>query len=1322
MFVETRVRSGANWANYSIIQRWRELSFDTKYLDAGALNIGLPNSDVAALGIQDLSVVEVCPDGQSMIDGWYYIDGTSGTQVADDETWTTFSGKSLIALLDEGIVYPSAWPSAIPAGHDFLNATAGTIVRTLVARCQQRGALTWLDVNSFTGTTTSNNTGWGATVSKNFDSGTGLFQVLMDLAAQGLIMWRMVGTQLQLFNQDVMNVHRSPDAVTVRRGQNVLDQAKNTSSTDWISHILVVGDQNQAVERNAPAQATLIGRRRELYLAQSGITDIPTLQMIGDKRLSMSHLNVEDTVTATDTTTPFLNWQAGDWIWADYQGTLSEYQVQQIAGSVQDDTGVLQVGLTLGDLIDAQNAKTQRLLDAITNGGGAIANPAGVDDGMPPSAPPGVSFTALAYRDANGRDFCACTVTWTPPSTNTDGTPLRDLGRYDVTWRTGTNPWGSASTIDSGVANTHISHIPCGVQVTFRVRAVDTFGNASGWTESTPQITPYYVTTPATPSTPTLAAGINSIVIIWDGLNATGGIYGNDFARCEFYVGTAANFTANDQSLVGSITSRGGRILVQLAQGSYYAKLVVVDKSNNRSLASAAGGPMATGGVPTQELADHSVTAAKIANAAITTSELSIGAFGDSVIPNGAMEDPAVATVDNTGAAHWQSGPQSSGTTYSRNTTTFIQGSASLQMTMNAGAATRGQITNSAAGGTQDPGIPTAAGDIWYVRFKAMASRDAVVPIVAQLALAYDKPHELTNDVNNPWIAFVGNPDATGNASDSDLTSALDDGTATGVAGSTGPLGATWMQYEGQMVVPGGYTYPLVLARLVLTAGPASDAAAVNVFIDDLVLLPVKGNAYIPNASISAAQIVALAADQITAGSLTVNDISASSLSGGVDISDATISASQIVIDDDGGTILVYSVQGGSVYTITTGTSWTNTLGFTGIAKVQCYAAGGGGTAGRSSNGGGQGGAGGEWARQMVSITNGAAYSIQIGAGGAPSAFVAGATQKASNGGNTFFVGDAGTGQGQGVTVTAHGGLGAWASTQRNGGSGSTNQLHKNGGNNNVANQGAARKGGNSGASSASWKAAGNTANATKGNTGANQRNAPTDGGFGGAGGNGGTTRTAGANGGVPGGGGGGGATNGTNTTNSAGGTGGRGAIVINYGETHYLIMSIAESAGTDDYGNSYPAGVRVHRQDLIGPVGWYARDATFTSASIASGTGWTYLGSTATIMQMDDGRNAFASGIFTAPEARFYHVSMFTGGTTGAGLNIQVSQDNGSTWTSRFVNPGATVPGTGGSATQVDCSGYLWMNQGDKLRFGVRQTSGANATVGGYICVVALP
>lgn len=314
---------------------------------------------------------------------------------------------------------------------------------------------------------------------------------------------------------------------------------------------------------------------------------------------------------------------------------------------------------------------------------------------------------------------------------------------------------------------------------------------------------------------------------------------------------------------------------------------------------------------------------------------------------------------------------------------------------------------------------------------------------------------------------------------------------------------------------------------------------------------------------------------------------------GGTDVSSIQIG---VVTTPDNETIVFSPVMGIYPYallmyggtsgqTVVTKSSGSSTIpipaGVTTI-KAECWGGGGGGHCGiifpTNGNGGEYGGAGGEYAcENALPVTPSSNINYSVGAGSAGTAPGMGTP---GNGGNTTINNNLGTGGGAGNgIVTAHGAT--ITSNLPIGGTGSGNSIHFNGGNGgtnpNADDPPPDRdNGGAGGGSSAGTGHAGNNGPNTSGNAGRNGATAPTGGGNGGKGGGTGSGGSNGANGQSPGGGGGGGWANTGGA--SSGGNGANGFVRVTYTVGGGLVIggSISATAGTDLYGNPYPAGTQL--------------------------------------------------------------------------------------------------------------------------------------------------
>lgn len=307
----------------------------------------------------------------------------------------------------------------------------------------------------------------------------------------------------------------------------------------------------------------------------------------------------------------------------------------------------------------------------------------------------------------------------------------------------------------------------------------------------------------------------------------------------------------------------------------------------------------------------------------------------------------------------------------------------------------------------------------------------------------------------------------------------------------------------------------------------------------------------------------------ITAGTITAGSIGSSNIINSTFV-DGTIERTEITFDDDGGTLLIYTTATTVVTDVTPGAGVFNVPPGVTTLMVECV---GGGTAGGSGgfNIPGGGGGGGEYAAELaLAVTPGAAIAYTVGAEGVVNG------SGGNPGGDSFFPGDT-------VTVYAHGAPAIVDPTSRQGGAGgtgSTNALHFNGG---AGGAGGTLYNGGGGGSSAGYSQSGNNGavgpSVTPGPGGAGG-DSPFGGG--GAGGDGASLNGLGAGaGGAPGGGGGG--ADAVSATNASGGPG---QVIITYTSARTLIGSISPVAGTDQYGNPYPAGISSNAYSLINAVG----------------------------------------------------------------------------------------------------------------------------------------
>lgn len=1274
MFAETRLRSGSSYGTVTVLRSVSSLTFDDKYNDIGAISLTLPLLDANTLGVGANSVIEILPDGQTYPNMWFGLEAVTSTQTSDSGLTTTFGGKSIANWLSDGLVFPSTWFSpltnpekfatpvvqgtstiwtplspvgvgtSVVQGHAFENATPGNILRTLIDRAQQRGALLWIDDTNFTGTTTSSGAAWASTLTFTYNNGTTILAVLQDLVARRMLDFRMSGNQLQVYNYGFLATHYTADQITLRRGKNLTEQTRNVDASVATSDLLVQGDETVLKFITDSAATTNIGRKRESFVTQSGITDGPTLQTLGLAQIAFSgHVQTEDTLGIADNDIkPWTNFKAGDWVWVDFDGTPKNIQLQQIAAAQQDGNNLL-VGLTLGDLIKDADQKLQQTIANMTGGADARGGLPNQSDFKGPADPSSVVASPTAYRDANGIDNDLVVVTWAAPTTNVDGTTLTDLDRFEVQYKLGSSTtWSSVAAIPASAIPlaAYISNLPPGQSFVCQVRAVDSQGNASNWVaqSNTVSALPKFTTAPPTPSTPIIVSGIQSLRIEWDGLTSTGGSYDAAWLRTDVYLSTLSGFTPSASTKIGSFNTQTSTLTITglSSVNTYFVKLIAVDKSGNSSAVStqSAGGSASQVGssdiaansvtalmiqnavITGAKLVDGTVTGTKIAAGTISTNNLTVSAFGPSVAPNGSFEElTTLPASDTAGAAGWKVIQYPGSVTVATaavdvNNTTQSTGSNMMKLSLPAG--------NQHAGffGLTTP-TPTTQGDVWYcslrIRGDAITAPTAV-NVVAILGDTKAEASSFSHGLNGANVSFA--------TVETDPTKM--NGAAAGTVNLSGSASA-YTYWEVAVTVPNnasGNQYKYMTLAIGETLG---NHVTHSINVDAVTLQKVGGSATITNLTASKITAGTLNADIVLgariktsdvgprveistngilafdgvndtptvnisstdgsvtfAGTLTAGAVSSTSV-GDSQILNSFIQGSDFVADANGGQVLLYEPAGQTILPLTTpgASSWLAPTSVT-------YPTGTSYTVKVECWGAGGGGCGG------ASL---GAFGGYGGSGGeyaredfvtvvAGSSYAYTIGTGGTGGAATAPNGGAGTATtftGVDKTVVAHGGAGAIGSYKVAGAAGSTNSIHFSGGANNPAIN--AGSGGAGGGSSAGTTRSGNPGGAAPGSGAGGAGGAaptPTDvsGPRSGAGGAGGASTANGVAGGAPGGAGGGGGGAGGG---HAGGAGARGQIRITYGGTVSLVASISGVSGTDAYGNSFPVGLSVNGNSVDG-------------------------------------------------------------------------------------------------------------------------------------------
>lgn len=600
-----------------------------EFSDVGALQFDYPTDGINASLITDLREVSFVSDnGSEVANGRFVITNISRDRAYKDDTLKV-TCKSILWRLDTALVYPDGGINSGEVSRFFDTAFPGKILKDCIDDAQTRGALAGLTY-TFTATKDSNNQNWVDSFTQEYPARTTILSVLRGLYDLGLVEVQTNARVLKATLVDGIGSDKTAGLapVVLRHGYNLTEAPEQRAADKIAGAVLVEGDQGLLVERTNSTAISTFGRL-ETSMTASGIDDPVVVQEVGDSYLANAGTTSRQlTVGLTlqdGAPQPMTDFIPGDYVYTATTAGLERVRVRQITISMSG--GSVSATATLGDRIYENDIRASRKLSAITSGSvtaGAgtlpVTTPTIVPDTIAPAAPSSLTGTTTAYLDGSN-PRARVVLSWTAPTTNTDGSALTDLRGYNVFIRRAAgDAWEFAGSV-TGTSAT-LSGLTPGQSYRYSVRAVDASGNQSALATEFVQTAAVAsgVAFAMTPSTPTLTTRLGTITVQWDGLTSTAGSPPVNFARMEVHVSTTNNFTPSSSTFKGNMTA-GVFVLADLAYSTtYYIKLVPVSTSGVSGTASA----QATGSV--QRLVDadviaNTISGSKIVDGSITASD-----------------------------------------------------------------------------------------------------------------------------------------------------------------------------------------------------------------------------------------------------------------------------------------------------------------------------------------------------------------------------------------------------------------------------------------------------------------------------------------------------------------------------------------------------------------------------------------------------------------------------------------------------------------------------------------------------------------------------
>lgn len=335
----------------------------TVFCRVGSLKFSLPRGMAGETDLLDPTVdrqIRIVQPGQD--DVWVLVDEDSYEAVSDDSATepVEVTCRSLAAVLDEAVVYPSGGAGSTPAEYAFTTPTPGDVVADLITQAQGRGLVQGVTLVG-DGTADADAAPWDSMPSVTYKAGTTLLTVLTGLADQQLLEWRMAGRSLEIYVPGG-GLDRSLD-LALRPRREVTSALSTNSRRSVVTDVLVEGESSSTAHRSQ----SLAGRRkRETYLSQTSAPS-GSLNALGDLFLE-AHTAADSQLShkLTDSPgspAPGADYRCGDRVLTPAAITsVTRRRIQQIAVDWDAGEVTVELGTLLASEEDRFAAALARLL------------------------------------------------------------------------------------------------------------------------------------------------------------------------------------------------------------------------------------------------------------------------------------------------------------------------------------------------------------------------------------------------------------------------------------------------------------------------------------------------------------------------------------------------------------------------------------------------------------------------------------------------------------------------------------------------------------------------------------------------------------------------------------------------------------------------------------------------------------------------------------------------------------------------------------------------------------------------------------------------
>ncbi len=303
------------------------------------------------------------------------IEGIDRVQ-ADPETddagrWLKVSGRGVIGILEDGIVYPAGGLGGTPDPRPYVNVASGLIIRELIAEAQARGTALLGVTTDFTDTDDSNAAPFTTLLTLEEDIGGDLLRVALRHTEMAADVWMTADLVLHYANtrgidRTLQLVNSGP--VKLHLGHNIAELSN--AELGRITNTILIRTPAGFLERvDLGSLGTY--NRREGFLSLGNISDGATIDKttdalfakVADPKAS-STLEIIDVVGSV----PLVDFEVGDFILApDVTGVFTKQRVRAMAVS-ETDAGTVRYVPQLSTIEEELEASLNRWLAAMAKG------------------------------------------------------------------------------------------------------------------------------------------------------------------------------------------------------------------------------------------------------------------------------------------------------------------------------------------------------------------------------------------------------------------------------------------------------------------------------------------------------------------------------------------------------------------------------------------------------------------------------------------------------------------------------------------------------------------------------------------------------------------------------------------------------------------------------------------------------------------------------------------------------------------------------------------------------------------------------------------